>query len=74
MARRVAGHLIVLCTLYGTGRQNSPPFGPILNHLYPACTVAPFLKMLFQFCHPFYVSYFPHDQGLFKVVRNYTVM
>jgi hypothetical protein len=57
----------MLCALYGTGRQNSPPFGPILNHLYPACTVAPLLKILFQYCHTVYVSYFPHDHGLLRL-------
>jgi hypothetical protein len=56
--------LTLLCALYGTGRQNIPPFGPILNHLYPVCTVAPFLKNLFQYCGTVYVSYFPHDHGL----------
>jgi hypothetical protein len=70
--RIAAWHIVIrtltmLCALYGTGRQNSPPFGPTLNHLYPACTVAPFLKILFQYCHTVYVSYFPHDQGLLRL-------
>jgi len=57
---------LTLCALYGTGRQNSSPFGQILNHLYRACTVAHFRKVLFQYCHTVDVSCFPHDQGLLR--------